>query len=202
MRYVIRMLWAVVVVEVVGLLCEKKPDTPNTLTNEIYDTVKIVNQTWMKKNLNIKMDSSWCYDNHTDSCAKYGRLYSWDAAMEACQSIGWSLPDTTDWNILMNAVGGFKVEFYWKDVGNKLKSKNGWDSDGNGTDEYSFSAVSGGMRDNNGFFSGVGGYGQWWTATKTGYVYYFRAMSHDHDDVLDAYVDEGYGFSVRCVKKD
>jgi len=44
------------------------------------------------------------------------------------------LPSDDEWTALENAVGG-------RDVAKKLKSKSGWNSNGNGTDEFGFSAL-------------------------------------------------------------
>ncbi|MDR0331282.1 MAG: hypothetical protein LBH93_06190, partial [Chitinispirillales bacterium] len=50
--------------------------------------VTINGLTWMKKNLNIETPDSWCYNDSASYCAKYGRLYTWEAAKSACQSMG------------------------------------------------------------------------------------------------------------------
>ena len=112
--------------------------------------------------------SSYCYNDDPANCAKYGRLYLWSAAMDSAGIIpgntangcgywencnlgnvkvrgvcpeGWHLPDTTEWNALFNAVGGEET------AGIMLKSTEGWEYNGNGTDSYFFSALPAGPRD-------------------------------------------------------
>jgi uncharacterized protein (TIGR02145 family) len=48
---------------------------------------------------------------------------------------GWHLPDTTEWEILVTAVGGRWI------ASRKLKSQTGWLGDGNGSDAYGFSVL-------------------------------------------------------------
>jgi len=51
---------------------------------------------WIVQNLNYEMADSWCYDDMDSNCAKYGRLYNWEAAMKACPE-GWRLPSDDEW---------------------------------------------------------------------------------------------------------
>ena len=120
---------------------------------QIYRMINIGEQIWMAENLNYADNqdasssdsSSFCYNNGTDFCAKYGRLYTWDAAMKACPE-GWHLPDTTAWDELASFIGG-KTK---SPVGKALKTVSGWkdytaEISGNGTDEFGFSALPGGF---------------------------------------------------------
>jgi len=185
---------------------QKLGDT-NILTDardgKAYKMVKIGGKTWMAENLNYEIEDSWCYEYKAQNCSKYyGRLYMWEAAIKACPK-GWRLPDTTDWNNLVKIAGG-------KDVaGKKLKAKSGWKKNGNGTDDYGFSAMPGGNRNTDGGFGDVDYDGSWWTATDDGGVgmAYFRSMNYSNSEVIDAsdfVLDDarqrGAGYSVRCVK--
>ena len=71
-------------------------------------TILINNQSWMTQNLNVKVDSSWCYDNAPGNCDKFGRLYTWEAAREACTVFGdgWRLPTDEEGKTLRNEYGG------------------------------------------------------------------------------------------------
>ncbi|MDR1812598.1 MAG: hypothetical protein LBQ87_07210 [Candidatus Fibromonas sp.] len=157
------------------------------------------------------------------NCTKYGRLYDWVTAMalpsscneSSCSSqiqskhqgicpSGWHIPSNDDWNILMNYAGGYET------AGIKLKATSGWYDNGNGTDDYSFSALPGGL---GGFsvlpgslgqlddsFSGVGGGSYWWSARELNGngarclgVYY-----NDYDARGDCI--KYYLLSVRCLQ--
>jgi len=182
------------------------------------ESVVIGGQRWMKKNLNIETPDSWCYGNSADSCSKYGRLYTWEAAMTACPT-GWRLPSIEDWDKLAESVGGERDPFAsyggWYYAGKKLKSKTGWrdkfsdgDYSGNGTDNYAFSARPGGVRyvsdngDNANYFS-VGYEGYWWTATegKVGGLGAISCVMENDNDELTVYnAFKRYGHSVRCIE--
>lgn len=88
----------------------------------------------MAENLNYKVTYSYCYSESVANCEKYGRLYTWSAAKEACPE-GWHLPTNAEFETLLKAVGGSSV------AGTMLKSKKGWYDGGHGIDEYGFTVL-------------------------------------------------------------
>jgi len=148
----------------------------------------------MAENLNYRppKGNSWCYNNGNSYCNKYGRLYDWNTTRTACPS-GWHLPSRREWNDLVTVAGG--------DVASKkLKAKSGWNENGNGTDDYGFSALPGGRYYGNSFDE-AGKYGYWWTATEDySYEAYGRSMSYGNEYVEEYYYGKIYGRSVRCVR--
>lgn len=141
---------------------------------QLYRFVTIGTQTWMAENLNYAdsvktpslMGSSWCYDNEPDSCAKYGRLYAWAAAIDSvklydggngvdcgygktctlpekvqgiCPS-GWHLPRRAEWETLIESAGGSIIDENTStgNPGRKLKSPSGWYNYDNGDAYFSY----------------------------------------------------------------
>ena len=178
---------------------------------QTYKTVTIGMQTWMAENLNYKVDSSWCYENSADSCAKYGRLYTWASVMKlpdscnstscasqvmsmhrgACPS-GWHVPSDDEWAAL---------EDYIKDsVAARLKSTAGWLYTGDEVDAYGFRALPAGYRDDRGF-NGVGSYANFWSSSEDGtdLVLYCGLVSGDNNIYRYRYLKKS-GYGVRCLK--
>lgn len=192
-----------------------------------YKTVAIGTQTWMAENLNYSDSVSypgmkkknWCYNNSLDSCAKYGRLYTWSAAMDSagtfstkgkgcgrgktcsptypvrgiCPS-GWHLPTRAEFETLFTNVGGEST------AGKMLKSTSGWKSNGNGTDAFGFFALPAGTKDIDGRFRTNGYYTDFWSSTvlNSSLAYYMVLYYKDL-----ARLDSSYkylGFSVRCLR--
>jgi len=156
--------------------------------------VTIGSQKWMGKNLDRATANSKCYANSADSCAKYGRLYTWSDAKTACPS-GWHLPTDDEWQTLVDYAGGDTV------AGGKLKSTSGWYNNGNGTNAFGFSALPGGLGGySGGGFGNAGDIGIWWSATKnnTG-GFWIRRMDY-FNELVRRGINDGTGLlSVRCV---
>ena len=177
--------------------------TPVTYEGQTYKTVVIGTQTWFAENLNYDATGSKCYDDLDSNCDEYGRLYNWETANTVCPS-GWHLPSDYEWGTLMSFVS--------ITTGRKLKATTGWDSNGNGTDYYGFSALPGGYgypaSSGGGVnwppgFSLVGNAGKWWSASSVdNRDAYSRSMSYDSDDAYrgSEYQYKSDLYSVRCLK--
>jgi len=159
-----------------------------------YKTVKIGNQVWLAENLAYKpsIGNYWAYDNNSSNVAKYGYLYDWQTARNVCPT-GWHLPSDAEWTQLTDFVGS--------NPGTKLKAKSGWNSNGNGNDDYGFSALPGGYRNYNGNFYDVGNSGNWWSSTEydTNDAW-IRSMYYFNSKVSRYYYKKSWGFSVRCLR--
>ena len=205
----------------------------DTRDEKVYRTVKIGNQVWLAENLNyadsVKTPSlkgkSWCYDNKEENCFVAGRLYTWTAAIdsvmlyddgkgvacgygvEKCQlpkkiqgvcPPGWHLPTGDEWKeLIVSYIGSVGA-------GRKLKSQTGWYKDGNGTDNYGFSAVPVGYSSNIGWgFSNAGQETRFW-GFQDGDPYSSSLKSNSNSagfqsGSVDSY-SVNYGYSVRCLK--
>ena len=159
---------------------------------QLYTPVKIGEQTWMKENLNYNASGSKCYDNDPSNCAKYGRLYSWEAAEDACPT-GWHLPSDEEWETLITTVGGLET------AGGKLKATSGWSESDNGTDDYGFSALPGGFVAPEGDFGALGVGGWWWSISEDTSK---DAYSHHMTNLLGSSFPKSFLFSVRCLKTE
>ncbi|WP_295036710.1 fibrobacter succinogenes major paralogous domain-containing protein [uncultured Fibrobacter sp.] len=202
-----------------------------TLTDErdgkTYKTVVIGTQTWMAENLNYSDSTNypsmkgrnWCYENKLDSCSKYGRLYTWSAAMDSagtfssrgkgcgygkicsptypvrgiCPS-GWHLSTKAEFEALFTNVGGKST------AAKMLKSTSGWKSNGNGEDAFGFSALPAGYYDRN-YFDNDGNDAYFWSSTEydSNYAYGMNLYYSNPNAFLYGNY-KNYGFSVRCVK--
>lgn len=208
------------------------PATPTvTYEGQIYNTVQIFNQCWLKENLNIgimipadqmmsnnNIIEKYCARNNSDSCEKYGGLYLWwemmqYATQEGIQGIcpaGWHIPTDNEWKILEGSADSqFGIgDITWDvwayrgfDVGENLKTTTGWLLDSNGTNLVGYSGLPGGRKFGTGSFGLPGGAGSWWTSSMVNYSgAWSRTIDIYNSGVYRDSEDDGYGFSVRCIK--
>jgi len=188
-------------------------------------TVTIGNQVWMTKNLNVdkfrngdpilvvKTDEewlkagenkqpAWCYYNNDPANGeKYGKLYNWYAVNDprGLAPIGYHIPSDDEWTTLVGFLGRDGK------AGNEMKSKNGWSSEGNGTNSSGFSGLPGGSRssyDGNGRFESVGESGNWWSSTESRPTInaWKTGLYSGSVGVGSSSVNQEEGNSVRCIK--
>lgn len=194
---------------------------------KIYRTVRIGSQTWMAENLNYDYNvgtaRSYCYDNDPRNCVKYGRLYTWSAAMDSAAlfsndgkgcgygkgkclgrgrqvrgicPMGWHMPNDSEWKTLKRFVAKSRFGGNMDSVGYALKSTSGWYNFSNGSDAFGFEALPGGLRDDGvGSFIGV---------LKSAYFWDSWEDNQSLNDI-GTYLVTGTlydALSVRCVKND
>ena len=183
-----------------GIEASQKGAMTDSRDGKKYKTVAIGKQIWMAENLNYKTAYSYCYEDKASNCAKYGRLYIWEAALKACP-IGWHLPSKEDFDILVDAVGGIDI------AGRKLKSAVSWNENGNGSDEVSFVALPAGYMQNSGrkekggYYKYEGSYAGFHSSTGAGSEDAFGMhLGSDSDDADLGISNVLNGFSVRCLK--
>jgi len=139
-----------------GTICDARD-------GQVYKVTKIGDMTWLAENLkyyDCSMEkTTWCYDNKPENCEKYGRLYSWTAAMGLDKSFqkkfadlkgptqgacpeGFHVPSSDEWNLLDSLV---EAEYHY--VSPSLRSKTGWtERDYPATDTTGFGALPAGKR--------------------------------------------------------
>lgn len=172
---------------------------------QTYEIVRIGNQVWFAENLNYEITNSWWYDNDPGNGDIYGRLYTWEAAVDACPD-GWHLPSDEEWKTLEMELGMSQSEADddgWRGTnqGEETKSSNGWYNNGNGTNSSGFNALPSGFRGTNGLFNVLGQHNYWWLFTE---IYsshaWHRHLAYDRDQIYRGYSNKAYGNSVRCLR--
>lgn len=117
-------------------------------------------QRWSAGNLNVSVDASYCHEDAEANCRRYGRLYTWESARRACESLGdgWRLPTSDEWAQMAKRYGGISDG-----------------SDGSGGAAFAalmtggrsgFNAVLGGNRSPDGKYERIEAHGLYWTASE------------------------------------
>ena len=203
--------------------------TGNTVTDydgNVYGTVIIGTQTWLDENLKSAHYSDgtaitgvFDYNNNATISASYGKLYTWDAAMNGAgpttaspsgvQGVcptGYHLPSIDEWETLRSYVSSH-YEVSGGLIGRKLKAPGTtfWETD-NGTNETGFSAKGAGkmyiLSDDNAY-DYLKEQTYFWSTTEL--------SSNDEQAMWFKFYDSGVvttnsatiktnGLSIRCIK--
>ena len=180
---------------------------------QIYQTVKLGDQTWLGHNLNYETDNgSWCYDDDPANCEIFGRLYTWEAAMEACPA-GWHLATDDEWTALVQYLDpqadansiteSFIAGGMLKATGTMEDGTGPWKSPNEGATNVSgFSAEAGGARYEDGTYIILGMHAIYWTSTEfDADSIWFRILDYGVPDIYRDHegITKGMGISARCV---
>lgn len=174
----------------------------DTRNDEVYKTVEIGNQVWMAENLR-----SISNDPNVVNYCNYGKLYKTSYLDEKCPE-GWHLPDSSEWQILIDFLGGNKY------AGGILKETGNthWESPNTGaTNSSGFTALGAGTAD---YLNGLRDRkktAEFWTSTPysdeyghSSYSYYYISLEYNDESVHffnstedpEAYEQK----SIRCIK--
>lgn len=193
--------------------------------NHIYRTTTIGSQVWMAENLTYAneyegmnpFERSYCFNNDIGECSRYGRYYSWGAAMGGdyhmvpvncawsdswrCDSgavnrgicpEGWHLPSMAEFEKLIETVGGADSAAV------KLKAVDSWRMYSAASDEYDFTALAAGRSEGEAF-NYWGEQANFWTSTEIDTLHVYLEIGKTAS--LEKVDFRRYmAFSVRCLK--
>jgi|SRR3972149_5018595 len=194
------------------------------IDGNVYNTVTIGSQVWMKENLKVThyrngdvipevtdvtswsglITGAYCnYNNDAGNVPTYGRLYNWYTVVDSrnLYPTGWHVPSDAEWTTLETYLGIYYL------AGGKLKETGiiHWQSPNTGADNSSgFTALPGGQRSkgNNGVFVDIGRYGYWWTTSALdNYSAWAYSVGFSDAGLHRGSSYKQNSFSVRCVKE-
>ena len=183
--------------------------------------VKIGNQTWMSKNLDVstfrngeaipeaKNEKQWlkasenqtaafCYYEYRSNNGKvYGKLYNWYAVNDSrgLAPKGYHIPSDEEWIIVTDFLGGSDI------AGKKMKSKNGWANDWNGNNSSRFNGLPGASCIYYGDFSSIADCGGCWSSSENNTdSAWSRGLVSSRTKVFSNHGFKYFGLSVRCLR--
>lgn len=174
---------------------------------EIYCTVKIGSQTWMAENLRYVSvggvadddSGSFAYGEVEKNIGKFGRLYTWEAAMQVAPE-GWRIPTDEDWDELCRYLSGAGDML----AGTMLKTADFWEERygvASGSDSVGFAAVPSGGRYSMGYFYDLNTHAYFWTSSSMNHEYAkYRSISCRSGKIGSDYTYKTDAFAIRCVK--
>lgn len=202
------------------------------LDSNKYTVIKIGKQYWLQQNLRTTQysdttaiasgleDNEWkqtkkgayaIYDNRKENELLYGKLYNGYAAASGklCPK-GWKIPSDKDWNELERHLGIPAAELEHTgergNIADKLKSTGGWQASAfSGNNSTGLAFMPAGSRSDNGEFTNLGQYGNFWSSTvyddRYGLLYLWNHHAHYNTNAVGRiYTLANNGYSCRCIK--
>ena len=151
------------------------------------------------------------------TAVKYGFLYNWWATQDqgggvniipaAMASEGWAVPTDANIYTLENYVdvtinNPAATGYRGTDAAELLKSISGWDSSGNGTNEYQFNLLPSGLRSgNDGTFGSLVNSNVIWSSTQVLTTFgWMRRVISTLDTIERDSFNKKWGFSIRLAR--
>lgn len=196
-------------------------ETVKDIDGNEYRTITIGAQVWMAENLrttryrngdsipNVTDHNAWdilssgayCdYGNYPLMAEIFGKLYNWYAVKDqrGLAPAGWHIPTRTEWEILVNYLGGESV------AGGKIKETGyiHWGTQNlEATNESGFTGLPGGMRYDQGGFTLRDMRGSWWSANEYNLTKANNKIANYENGHFYTYqYPKQSGMSIRCVK--
>ena len=211
------------------LAFKNQAQTVTDVDNNVYNTVTIGTQVWMKENLkvthysngnlipNVTDSTAWAnlssgarcyYDNDsTNYSSTYGALYNYYTIIDNSKlcPVNWHIPSDAELMILLAFLGGDSI------AGGKMKETGTlhWQSPNTGaTNSSGFTAIPGGWRrsPNSGpeDFVSIGQDGMWWFSPLQYLNGVYLNIWYGSKNVIEMITGSGdgmkSGFSVRCLR--
>ena len=155
---------------------------------------------WLTENLRVEIAGSNCYDDIEDNCRLYGRLYNWEAAKTACESLGdgWRLPTDREWRRLSKK---YESDSELGDI--KTGSQDAYRALMKGG-ESKLNLLLGGRRNENGSYSFLGISGDYWSKTESSLenAWYYHFDSELTGRMYRYDLGKGGGRSCRCINSN
>lgn len=196
-----------------------KAQTVSDIEGNIYNTITIGTQIWMKENLKtikyndgadipiVTDNADWLslttpaycwYDNNVSIYkATYGAMYNWYTVNTGnlCPT-GWHVPSKDEWIVLYTYLGGIDI------AGIKLKEAGSthWQVNNQGDNSSGFTGLPGGRRVEVGF-STISNVGEWWSETEKNATEAEVFGLTDNEKYVSMFSRNKYsGLSLRCLK--
>jgi uncharacterized protein (TIGR02145 family) len=212
--------------------CKKSATTPGQVKDidgNVYNTVKIGTQTWMKENLrtthfrdgsvipevsdnqtwvnnynNNSFTPAWCYTNGDPTTdAAYGKLYNCYAIMDArliCPT-GWHVPSNNEWNVLVQFSGDSLVA-----ARHLMATGSMWmPADTVADNSSGFTGLPAGIRYIDAYYYSFNNICSFWSATPDGvggFAYDYSLWNNRPDIVVSCASNQGFAVSLRCIKDE